>query len=100
MDPHASGHPQVHFQKECGQDNKCDSNLQMRAAFLSELGQPLSRCALDRALIGQGRGGAGLHGLREGVRGGALRVWAIRATLEDGCGGGGARGEASGEQGR
>lgn len=41
--PHASGHPQVHFQKECGQDNKCDSNLQMQAAFVSELGQPLSR---------------------------------------------------------
>lgn len=41
--PHASGHPQVQFQKECGQDNKCDSNLEMQAAFVSELGQPLSR---------------------------------------------------------
>lgn len=35
---------QVHFQKECGQDNKCDSNLQMQAAFVSEQGQRLSRC--------------------------------------------------------
>ncbi|XP_039083653.1 integrin alpha-3 isoform X2 [Hyaena hyaena] len=36
-------HTEVHFQKECGQDNKCDSNLDMKAAFVSELGQPLSR---------------------------------------------------------
>lgn len=40
--------PQVHFQKECGQDNKCDSNLQMQAAFVSEQGQRLSRCTLGR----------------------------------------------------
>lgn len=61
MGPHASGHPQVHFQKECGQDNKCDSNLQMQVAFVSELGQPLSRCALGRADWPRvGRGGASL----------------------------------------
>ncbi|XP_029784421.1 integrin alpha-3 isoform X1 [Suricata suricatta] len=36
-------HTEVQFQKECGQDNKCDSNLDMKAAFVSELGQPLSR---------------------------------------------------------
>lgn len=46
---HNSRHPQVQFQKECGQDNRCDSNLQMRAAFVSELGQRLSRCALGGA---------------------------------------------------
>lgn len=40
--------PQVHFQKECGQDNKCDSNLQMQAAFVTEQGQGLSRCAPGR----------------------------------------------------
>lgn len=47
--PYASGLLQVHFQKECGQDNICDSNLQMQAAFVSELGQPLSRCGPGRA---------------------------------------------------
>ncbi|CAK7290898.1 Integrin alpha-3 [Vulpes lagopus] len=41
-------HTEVHFQKECGQDNKCDSNLQMQAAFVSELGQPLSRLQYSR----------------------------------------------------
>lgn len=40
--------PQVQFQKECGQDNKCDSNLQMQAAFVSEQGQQLSRCTPGR----------------------------------------------------
>lgn len=56
---HAAGHPQVQFQKECGQDNKCDSNLQMQAAFESELGQRLSRCAQGRP-NGQGWGGISL----------------------------------------
>lgn len=59
---HSSPHPQVQFQKECGQDNRCDSNLQMRAAFVSELGQRLSRCALGGA--GWPRW-AGLHWLSE-----------------------------------
>lgn len=35
--------PQIQFQKECGPDNKCESNLQMQAAFMSEQGQPLIR---------------------------------------------------------
>uniref|UniRef100_A0A4X1UTG8 Uncharacterized protein n=1 Tax=Sus scrofa TaxID=9823 RepID=A0A4X1UTG8_PIG len=39
---------EVQFQKECGQDNKCDSNLQMRAAFVSEQGQRLSRLRYRR----------------------------------------------------
>lgn len=34
---------EIQFQKECGPDNKCDSNLQMQAAFMSEQGQPISR---------------------------------------------------------
>ncbi|KAM9747489.1 integrin alpha-3 isoform 2-T2 [Dama dama] len=41
-------HTEVQFQKECGQDNRCDSNLQMRAAFVSELGQRLSRLQYRR----------------------------------------------------
>lgn len=41
-------HTEVQFQKECGQDNKCDSNLQMQAAFESELGQRLSRLQYSR----------------------------------------------------
>ncbi|XP_055983003.1 integrin alpha-3 [Sorex fumeus] len=36
-------HIEVQFQKECGPDNRCDSNLQMQAAFMSEQGQQLSR---------------------------------------------------------
>ncbi|XP_054989651.1 integrin alpha-3 isoform X2 [Sorex araneus] len=36
-------HVEVQFQKECGPDNRCDSNLQMQAAFMSEQGQQLSR---------------------------------------------------------
>lgn len=43
-------HTEVQFQKECGQDNRCDSNLQMRAAFVSELGQRLSRLQYRRDL--------------------------------------------------
>lgn len=43
-------HTEVHFQKECGQDNKCDSNLQMQAAFVSEQGQRLSRLQYSKDL--------------------------------------------------
>lgn len=42
LDLHVSGHLQVQFQKECGQDNKCDSNLDMEAAFVSEQGRPMN----------------------------------------------------------
>ncbi|XP_027728643.1 integrin alpha-3 isoform X1 [Vombatus ursinus] len=34
---------EIQFQKECGIDNKCDSNLQLQAAFLSERLQPIKR---------------------------------------------------------
>ncbi|XP_016071083.1 PREDICTED: integrin alpha-3 [Miniopterus natalensis] len=43
-------HTEVQFQKECGQDNKCDSNLQMQAAFVSEQGQRLSRLQYSKDL--------------------------------------------------
>lgn len=58
--PHVSGHPQVQFQKECGQDNKCDSNLEMRAAFVSEQGKQMDRCALACT---NGQGWDSLHWL-------------------------------------
>ncbi|XP_016013951.2 integrin alpha-3 [Rousettus aegyptiacus] len=41
-------HTEVQFQKECGPDNKCDSNLEMQAAFVSEQGQPISRLQYSR----------------------------------------------------
>ncbi|KAM5310166.1 integrin alpha-3 isoform 1-T2 [Glossophaga mutica] len=43
-------HTEVQFQKECGQDNKCDSNLQMQAAFVSEQGQQMSRLQYSKDL--------------------------------------------------
>ncbi|KAM6163610.1 integrin alpha-3 [Rhynchocyon petersi] len=36
-------HTEVHFQKECGPDNKCESNLNMQANFVTEQMQPLKR---------------------------------------------------------
>lgn len=83
--------PQVHFQKECGQDNKCDSNLQMQAAFVSEQGQRLSRCTLGRTYwprvgrpsLANGNRGAEVRGVgprRPGVepqREARLRGWTL-----------------------
>ncbi|XP_067397184.1 integrin alpha-3 [Emydura macquarii macquarii] len=36
-------HTEVNFQKECGLDNKCNSNLQLQCAFVNEQNQPLPR---------------------------------------------------------
>ncbi|XP_038241712.1 integrin alpha-3 isoform X2 [Dermochelys coriacea] len=36
-------HTEINFQKECGLDNKCNSNLQLRCAFVNEQNQPLPR---------------------------------------------------------
>ncbi|XP_007940115.1 integrin alpha-3 [Orycteropus afer afer] len=36
-------HTEVQFQKECGPDNKCESNLEMQAAFVTEQTQQLKR---------------------------------------------------------
>ncbi|XP_005394652.2 PREDICTED: integrin alpha-3 isoform X1 [Chinchilla lanigera] len=41
-------HVQIQFQKACGPDNVCESNLEMRAAFMSEQGQRLSRLQYSR----------------------------------------------------
>lgn len=35
--------PQIEFQKECGSDNKCYSNLQMQSGFVNEQNQFLPR---------------------------------------------------------
>ncbi|XP_074080346.1 integrin alpha-3 isoform X2 [Macrotis lagotis] len=39
---------EIQFQKECGTDNKCDSNLQLKAAFLSEQLQSINRLQYSR----------------------------------------------------
>lgn len=36
--------PQIEFQKECGSDNQCYSNLQLQSSFVTEQNQPLPRC--------------------------------------------------------
>ncbi|XP_074835070.1 integrin alpha-3 isoform X2 [Carettochelys insculpta] len=36
-------HTEIHFQQECGLDNKCNSNLQLQYAFVNEQNQPLPR---------------------------------------------------------
>uniref|UniRef100_A0A8C0G8I3 Integrin subunit alpha 3 n=1 Tax=Chelonoidis abingdonii TaxID=106734 RepID=A0A8C0G8I3_CHEAB len=36
-------HTEINFQKECGLDNKCNSNLQLQCAFVNEKNQPLPR---------------------------------------------------------
>ncbi|XP_028930745.1 integrin alpha-3 isoform X1 [Ornithorhynchus anatinus] len=36
-------HTEIQFQKECGLDNICKSNLQLKAAFVTEHMQPLAR---------------------------------------------------------
>uniref|UniRef100_A0A8D0HI28 Integrin subunit alpha 3 n=1 Tax=Sphenodon punctatus TaxID=8508 RepID=A0A8D0HI28_SPHPU len=36
-------HTEINFQKECGTDNKCYSNLQLQYAFVNEQGRPLPR---------------------------------------------------------
>nr|XP_005301991.1 integrin alpha-3 isoform X1 [Chrysemys picta bellii] len=36
-------HTEINFQKECGLDNKCNSNLQLQCAFVNEQNQPLPR---------------------------------------------------------
>uniref|UniRef100_A0A8C8VEF5 Integrin subunit alpha 3 n=1 Tax=Pelusios castaneus TaxID=367368 RepID=A0A8C8VEF5_9SAUR len=36
-------HTEVNFQKECGLDNECNSNLQLQCAFVNEQNQPLPR---------------------------------------------------------
>ncbi|XDV12921.1 hypothetical protein PO909_001468, partial [Leuciscus waleckii] len=35
--------PEIHIQKECGDDNKCESNLQMTATFTDEQNKPFPK---------------------------------------------------------
>ncbi|KAJ7313701.1 hypothetical protein JRQ81_005325 [Phrynocephalus forsythii] len=42
-DQHRENHTEIQFQKECGADNKCNSNLKVQAVFLNDQNKKLPR---------------------------------------------------------